>query len=148
MSNLLFTIKFTFEHCTQQMSFRDMKTHIRAVAKLSTTLCRKPTNFTSLLHFQSNHSLKCKDSIIFSQALRNNLLIPDNTTLQNELDSLTIFVLARQYPLDIISWNIVKALLLQPSRRSNPKSLLSVVVPYSLESKHFSQSVRDHWHIT
>ena len=70
MNNLHPTIKFTFEHSTHEISFLDMKILIVTDRKLSTTLYRKPTDCAILLHFHSNHSLKCKESIVFSQALR------------------------------------------------------------------------------
>ena len=70
MNRLHPTIKFTFQHSTQQISFLHMAIQIGANRKLSTTLFRKPTDCTALLHFHSNHSLKCKESIVFSQALR------------------------------------------------------------------------------
>ena len=93
-----------------------MKIQIRADRKLSTTLYRKPTDCVVLLQFHSNHSLKGKESIIFSQTLRYNLLIADNNLLQIELDSLTMSLLARKYPLDIITHNISKVLF--PSRET------------------------------
>ena len=65
MNSLHPTIKFTFEHSTQEISFLDMKIHIGADHKPSTTLYRKPTDCAGLLHFYSNHSLKCKESIVF-----------------------------------------------------------------------------------
>ena len=58
MNNLQPTIKFTFEHSTQELSFRDMKIHIGADHKHSTTLYRKTTDCSALLHLNSNHSLK------------------------------------------------------------------------------------------
>ena len=66
MNHLHPTIKFTFQHSTQQISFLDMTIHIRADCKLSTILYRKPTDCAALLHFHSNHSLKCQKSIVFS----------------------------------------------------------------------------------
>ena len=65
MNNLHPTIKFTFEDSTREISFLDMKIHVRAEHKLSTTLYRKPTDCVALLHFHSNHSLKCQESIVF-----------------------------------------------------------------------------------
>ena len=111
MKNLQPTIKITFERSTQEISFLDMKIHIGADCKLSTTLYRKPTDCGALLHFHSDHLLKCKESIVFSQALRYNVLIADDTILQKELNSLTISLLARKYPFEIITHNIFKALL-------------------------------------
>ena len=69
MNNLHPTIKLNFENSTQEISFLDMKNHIGADHRLSTTLYRKPIDHAALLHFHSNHSLKCKESIVFSQAL-------------------------------------------------------------------------------
>ena len=111
MKNLQPTIKITFEHSTQEISFLDMKIHIGVDCKLSTTLYRKPTDCGALLHFHSDHLLKCKESIVFSQAVRYNVLIADDTILQKELNSLTISLLARKYPFEIITHNIFKALL-------------------------------------
>ena len=111
MNNLHLMIKFTFQHSTQEISFLDMKIHVGADRKLSTTLYRKPTDCTALLHFHSNPSLKCKESIVFSQALRYNLLIADDNILQKELYSLTISLLARKYLFEVITRNISKALL-------------------------------------
>ena len=123
-------------------------------SKLSTTLFRKLTNCAALLHFHSNHSLKCKESIVFSQALRYNLLIADDNVLQKELDSLTISLLARIYQLEVITRNISKALLhsrgtllYRTPKASSSRSVLPVVTPYSSEGRQFSKSVRDHWHI-
>ena len=119
-----------------------MKIHIGADCKLSTTLYRKPINCAALLHFHSKHSLKCKESIVFSQALRYNLLIADDTILQKEVDSLTVSLLARKYPLEIITRNISKALLhsrdtllYRNPKASSSRTVLPVVTPYSLEGR-------------
>ena len=55
MNNLQPTVKFTFEHSTQGISFLDMKIHIGAPHKLSATLQRKSTDGAVRLHFHSNH---------------------------------------------------------------------------------------------
>ena len=98
MNNLHPTIKFTFEHSTQKISFLDTKIHTDVHHKLSTTLYRKPTDCVALLHFHSNHPLKCKESIIFSKAFRYSLLIADENILQKELGSLTTSFLVRNTP--------------------------------------------------
>ena len=155
MNHLHPTIKLTFQHSTQQTSFLDMKIHIRSDRKLSTTLYRKPTDCATLLHFHSNHSLKFKESIVFSQVLRYNRLKADDNLLQKELYSLTISLLAGKYPLDVITHKISKALLhsretllREPSKKeSSPRTLPPIVTPYSIVGKCFSQSVRDRWHI-
>ena len=77
-----------------------------------------------------------------------------DTLVQKELDSLAISLLARQYPLEIITHNISKALLhsretllCRPPKTASPKRVLPIVTPYSPEGKHFSQSVRNRCHI-
>ena len=61
-----------------------MQIHIVADRKLSTTLYRKPTDCAALLHFHFNHSVKSKQSIVFSQVLRYSLLIADHTIQKKE----------------------------------------------------------------
>ena len=154
MNNLLPTIKFTFEHSTQEISFLDMKIHIRADHKLSTTLHRKPTDCAALLHFESNHALKGKESIVFSQALSYKPLIAVDAILQKELDYLTVSLLARKYLSEIITCNMSKALLhscdtllYRTPKASSSRTVLSVVILYSLERRQFSNSVQNHWQI-
>ena len=66
-----------------------MQIHKVADRKLATTLHRKPTDCAALLHFHFNHSVKSKESIVFSQALRYSLLIADHTIQKKkELDYL------------------------------------------------------------
>ena len=85
MNHLHPKIKLTFQHPTQQIFFLDMTILIRVDHKLSTTLYRKPTDCATLLHFHSDHSLKCKESIVFSQALRYNLVIAETTYYKKNL---------------------------------------------------------------
>ena len=154
MKNLHPTIKFTFEHSTQEISSLDMKIHVGTDHKLSKTLYSKPTDCAVLLHFHSNHSLKCKESIVFSQALRYNLLIVDDIILQKQLDSLIVSLFTRKYRLEIIMHNISKALLhacdtflYRTPRASSSRTVLPVVTLYSLDGRQFSKSVPHHWHI-
>ena len=149
MNNLHPTIKFTFEHFTQEISFLDMKIYIGTDRRLSTAIYRKPTDCAALLHFHSNHSLKCNESNVFSQTLRCNLLIADDALLQNIFDSLAISLRPTQYPLEITNRNISKAFLhsrdtlfYRPPKTASPKRVLPIVTPYSPEGVHFSQSVR------
>ena len=102
---------FTFQHSAQKMSFLDTTIQIRANWKIFITLSRRPTDCAALLHFHSNHSLKFKESLVFSQAPRCNLLIVDDHLLQKELDCLVISLLTRKYPSYIITSSISKALI-------------------------------------
>ena len=62
----------------------------------------------TLLHFHSNHPLSCKEGIIYSQALRYNMIILQDHILQAELSNLTRILLAHAYPVHLIIKNIKK----------------------------------------
>ena len=110
MNNIHDTIKFTFEHSSNTINFLDITINIKN-EKIMTTIHRKPTDKMLLLHFQSNHSLiHTTESIIYSQALRYNLIINTDIQLQIELYNLTRTLLARKYPLHIINHNKLKTL--------------------------------------
>ena len=148
MNNLHPTIKFTFEHSTQGISFLDMKMYIAADWKLSTILYRKFTVCDSPLQLHSNHSLKYKEIIVFLQPCRYILLIADDIILQKELDSHTISLLARKYSLQIITRIFSKALfhsrytlLYRTPRASSSRAVRPVVTLYSPEERQFSKSV-------
>ena len=53
--------------------------------------------------------MNTKQSLIYSQALRYNMLTNDDATLQVQLNFLTKALLAKAYPLDIIVEQIMKA---------------------------------------
>ena len=153
MNYFQLTIKFTLQHSSQQISFIDLKIHIRAYPKLCKVLYRNPTDCVALLQFHSNHLLKCKRSIVL-QALRHNLFVADDNLLQKELDSLTMSLLSRNYPLDINTHNIPKAflhshhnLLNKTIKTSSPRTVLLIVTLCSIEGKRFFQAKQDGWYI-
>lgn len=154
MNNLHPTIKFTFTQSLEKISFLDLMIYKTPDHHLATTIFRKPTDCAPLLHFQSNHSLKCKESIIFSQALRYNLIISDDKNLEKELDHLTLSLITRNYPLEIIIKNIQKALeqtrncLLQKVRSpKGPENILPFITPFCTEGQALSQKINKGWKI-
>ena len=91
------TIKYTFSYSEQIFSFLDVQIYLSESRKLTTKLYKKPTDCMTLLHFHSHHPLSCKEGIIYSQALRYNMIILKDQILQEELDNLTRILLARAY---------------------------------------------------
>ena len=53
----------------------------------------------TLLRFHSHHPLSCKEGIIYSQALRYNMIISEDQMLPEELNNLTGILLVRADPL-------------------------------------------------
>ena len=60
---------------------------------------KKPTDWMTLLRFHSHHPLSCKEGIIYSQALRYNMIISEDQMLPEELNNLTRILLVRADPL-------------------------------------------------
>ena len=95
----------------------------------------------TLLHFYSHHPLSCKESIIYSRALRYNMIISEDHILQAELNNLTRILLARAYPLHLIIKNIKKALthsrnyLLSQRTPHTETNILPIITPFSYMGK-------------
>ena len=87
-----------------------MTIYIDVDRKLRTNLYRKPSDTLSYLHYKSNHPPHIFKSIIYSQALRLNLLTDDDTNLTVNLHNLTKAFLAKDYPLDMINQQISQSL--------------------------------------
>ena len=76
-----------------------------------TNLSKKPTDCMTLRHSHSHHPLSCKESIIYSQELRYNMIISEDHILQEELNNLIRVLLARAYPLHVINKNLNTTIL-------------------------------------
>ena len=107
----------------------------------------------TLLHFRSHHPLSCKESIIYSQALRYNMIISEDHILQAELNNLTRILLARAYPLHLIIKNIKEALthsrnyLLSQRTPHTETNILPIITPFSNMSRQFTATIHRNWHI-
>ena len=87
-SNLHLTIKFSFEYSKTEINYLDTYIHDGEDRKLYTSLYSKPTNTFALLHFDSYQPLFAKESIIYSQALRYQMLITKDDMLIEALKQL------------------------------------------------------------
>ena len=107
----------------------------------------------ALLHFHSHHPLSCKEGIIYSQALRYNMIISEDHILQAELNNLTRILLARAYPLHLIIKNIKKALthnrnyLLSQRTPHTETKILPIITPFSDMGKQLAVIIHRNWHI-
>ena len=108
MNTINNTIKYTFTYSKQTVSSLNVQVYLSEFIKLKTNFNRKSTECMTLLHFHSHHPLNCEEGIIYSQALRYNMIISENYILQEELNNLTRILLARAYPLHLIITNIKK----------------------------------------
>ena len=104
----------------------------------------------TLLRFHSHHPLSCKEGIIYSQALRYNMIISEDHILQEELNNLKRILLARAYPLHLIIKNI-KSLDLQTQSlviltNTTDRNILPIVTPFSDISKLLTAVMHGNWH--
>ena len=105
------TIKFDYTYSYKSVNFLDTTVYINPNNKLESDLYIKPTDRTLLLHQNSFHPQTCKNSIIYSEALRYRRIITDNTRLQQRLDNLLIALIHRGYKHDNIITSFNKAIL-------------------------------------
>ena len=154
MNTISSTIKYTFTYSEQIVTFLDVQIYLSETRQLKTKLHRKPTDCMSLLHFHSHHPLSCKECVIYSQALRYNIIISEDHILQEELNNLTCIILACAYPLHLIIKNIKKALthnrnhLLLQQTVQIEKNILPIVIPFSDMGTLFTAIIhRNFYHI-
>ena len=117
-----------------------------------TTIHRKPTDLMLLLHYQSNHPLHTKESIIYSQALRYNIII--NSKNEGDRFILNFTISHGLYSLaNIINRNILIALnhsrhdLFHKTRQNQQRN--NHFLPYGIyENDHnLKNSINSNWHL-
>ena len=148
------TIKFDYTYSYKSVSFLDTTIYINSNNKLESDLYIKPTDRTLLLHQNSFHPQTCKNSIIYSQALRYRRIITDNTRLQQKLDNLLIALIHQGYKHDNIITSFNKVLLYtqnellnktKNTNKTNNKSIFTT--QYNSNTKYITQVLRKHWNI-
>ena len=152
MNTISPTIKYTFTYSKQTTIFLDVQIYLSETRKRKTKLYRKPIDCMSVLHFHSHHPLSCEEGIIYSQALRYNIIISEDHILQEELDNLTCILLAHAYPLHLIIKNIKKALthdrnhLLFQQTSQTEKNILPIITSFSDMGKLLTAIIHRNWH--
>ena len=145
------TIKFKFISSPTTVDFLDMTIYIDEDRKLATTIYRKPTDCASYLHFKSNHPIHTKRSIIYSQALRYNMLIDDDNKLTDNLHYLTKAFIAKGYPLKMINEEIRKAMSVPQETLIHKHNIQKegfnnfITIPYSDHTKFISNYIKSSW---
>ena len=131
------TIQFEMEHSKNQVHFLDTTIFINKEQKLESTFYVKPTDICSLLHKQSFHPETCKQSVIYSQALRYRRIITDNETLKTKLEKLKTNLIRRGYSIEEINQQFQKVQQLSQTDalfgNSQPKQqgrILPFIMPY------------------
>ena len=151
MNSIHPTIKFTFEISDKEVPFLDTIVYIDTDRTLKTKLYKKPTDRSFLLHNDSNHPNHSKEGIIYSQALRYNRIIHDDTLLEQELHNFTKILLARGYHLNTINKNILRALqytqkdLLYAPRHEPDNNTLPFVTTYTKKGRLTTSKLKDIW---
>lgn len=149
------TIKFTFDYSLTQIPFLDTIVYVDSSRNLQTTLYRKPTDRSCLLHHSSHHPRHVKESIVYTQALRYCTIISEDRNLEKELFHLSKIFLARGYPLSLVREQFQRALshprrlLLQPEAEGTNErtEVTPIVTPFNSVGKAVSRKVHHEWHI-
>ena len=148
------TIQFEMEHSKNQVHFLDTTIFINKERKLESTLYVKPTDICSLLHKQSFHPETCKQSVIYSQALRYRRIITDNETLKTKLEKLKTNLIRRGYSIEEINQQFQKVQQLSQTDalfgNSQPKKqgrILPFIIPYDKNTVQINKILKKHWKI-
>ena len=148
------TIKFDYTYSYKSVNFLDTTVYINPNNKLESDLYIKPTDRTLLLHQNSFHPQTCKNSIIYSQALRYRRIITDNTRLQQRLYNLLIALIHRGYKHDNIITSFNKAILctqnelLNKTGNANKTTNKPIfTTQYNSNTKYIAQILRKHWNV-
>ena len=148
------SIKFTLKFSSTSIDYLDMMIYLDQLRHIRTSLYRKPTDCQAYLHALSFHPSHTTSGIIYSQALRYNRLIDDDTHLQIHLLNLTKALIVQGYDLQTINRNIARALsrpqaeLLLPSTTPRDPTAFhnTVVLPYSNLGLAFADFLKGYTH--
>ena len=152
MNTIYPTIKLEMSHSRDRIPFLDTTVILTINGNIETTLYRKPTDISPLLHAQSFHPTNCKTGIIYSQALRYRRIISDNNEFEKHLQVLRCTLIKRGYNIGQINeiFNKVRLLsrdnLLQYQDRP-PTHILPFVVPFNWNTQHIGRILHLHWHL-
>ena len=148
------TIKFDIEYSTQEIHFLDTTIYFNKDNKLESTLYVKPTDICALLHQESFHPNSCKQSVIYSQALRYRRVITDDDKLIEQLNKLRDNLLKRGHNITDINKQFNKViqltqqnLLHRPKKTNTSQNIIPFVIPYDETNKLIGPILQKHWHI-
>ena len=118
-----------------------------------------PADVCSLLHKQSFHPDTCKQSVIYSQALRYCRIITDNETLRTKLGKLKTNLIRRGYSIQEIDQQFQKVQQLsqtdalfgnsQPKKQGRilPFIEYTPLQPYDKNTVQINKILKKHWKI-
>ncbi|XP_065682361.1 uncharacterized protein LOC136095559 [Hydra vulgaris] len=149
------TIKFTFNNSTTSIHFMDLTINKKLDGQLETTIYKKATDTTALLHYNSFHPPHQKSNLIYSQALRYNKNISNNYNLIKELKQLAQILVIRGYPIQSINKGFKQALRHTQHELINNKykeerekeKILPMVTTFGKVGKLINKIVKKHWNI-
>ncbi|XP_065684436.1 uncharacterized protein LOC136096846 [Hydra vulgaris] len=153
MNSIHKSIKFTFNVSKTEVAFMDLLLSKNKYRGLTSTLYKKPTDTCSLLHFKSHHPRHQKEGLIYSQALRLNKIIRSENNLKGELENLARTLITKGYPLEMINFNIKKALkytqreLIEEKIKNNENEIspIAVVMPNDQRGQLISIMIQKTW---
>ena len=146
MNTISPTVKYTFTYSEQTVTVLDVQIYLSETRKLKMKLYRKPNDCMKLLHSHSHHTIRCKESIIYSQVLRYNMIISEDHIMQEELNCLTGILLAC-----VIIKNWKKTLIhnrnhqLSHQTPQTETKILPIITPFSDIGKLLTAIIHKNW---
>ena len=129
------SIEFTSEISSTGLSCLDVEMRIKDNA-ISTSVHYKPTDKHAYLRYDSNHPLKCRDSIPYSQFLRLRRICSEDGEFRDQCDDMSSYFLKRGYPVAVVKdalrkvTRVTRSEALQTKVNENAHKI-PLVIPYS-----------------
>ena len=146
------TIKFEMSQSRDRIPFLDTLVLLNNRGDLQTTLYKKPTDASPLLHAASFHPSSCKTGVIYSQALRYRRIISNDDDFAHHLENLQTILIKRGYNIGLISDIFAKVRSLSRNDllqyHDNPPTIkLPFVIPYNSNTSHIGKTLHSHWYL-
>ena len=148
------TIKFTAQKSEKEISFLDTTIYVNEERKLESNLFVKPTDICTLLHKESFHPSNCKNSVIFSQALRYRRVITTDENLKLHLNKLKSNLIRRGYTIQEINKQFEKVsylsqrdVLFKTPDTKRTGNVLPFVIHYDENTVKINNILKRHWNL-
>ena len=146
------TIKFEMSQSRDRIPFLDTLVLLNNRGDLQTTLYKKPTDASPLLHAASFHPSSCKTGVIYSQALRYRRIISNDDDFAHHLENLQTILIKRGCNIGLISEIFAKVRSLSRNDllqyHDNPPTIkLPFVIPYNSNTSHIGKTLHSHWYL-
>ena len=109
LNNFHPSLKFTYETSREKVNFLDLSVSVKDNEFVTDLFC-KPTDCHQYLEYSSAHPKHCRNSIIYSQAVRVKRICSSEKSFMEHMKSLKSWFVKRRYPKSLIESQIERVM--------------------------------------